>query len=457
MSLRNYLFTLIGSLILLLTCAQLILVYWINSHIAEEVNSQAKILSKHAIKMAVEEIEMEFESIEHDSAEQNEQQKPARTIHRVIQHQTEGSVDVEVLKKHLNTLVDKIHSEELERVENPTILTNVASSYSPENRHLIIQKKSEVNNTDKLIHAIQIMILVCAVIAIAFAYWLSTKFNKPLRELATGFKQLSEGSYDHVVPVQGVKEIRETICLFNAMVKRVEDLTEAEGHNKELHHLAELGEVSRGLAHALRNPMHTIGLSIDQLQQSDLSKHQQNELIVTIKNKIHHIDNSIKALLTLTTNGISRTDKVPLIAIIQDIVLEYKSCANKQINFIIDVPTTIEITGAESEFRSILHTIIINACEASTPKSEVNIHASLVNQDLIINVIDHGAGLSDSVLEHLFKPHVSTKPEGAGMGLYIARRIINLHYQGDIHLDNVVDSENGIIGCKASIVLKDNS
>ena len=50
MSLRHYLFSLIGALILLLTSAQLFLVYWIDQNLAQEVNQQAKVLSERAVE-----------------------------------------------------------------------------------------------------------------------------------------------------------------------------------------------------------------------------------------------------------------------------------------------------------------------------------------------------------------------------------------------------------------------
>ena len=59
MSLRNYLFTLIGGLIILLTIAQLFLVHWIEQTLAEEVNQKAHVLSQQVIELAFEEFEQQ--------------------------------------------------------------------------------------------------------------------------------------------------------------------------------------------------------------------------------------------------------------------------------------------------------------------------------------------------------------------------------------------------------------
>ena len=282
--------------------------------------------------------------------------------------------------------------------------------------------------------------------ALVIAYWLSVKFNQPLKNLSFGFKQLAQGDYTHQVAEDGVNEIRETIVHFNDMVNHLSELTQAAKHHSEIAHLAELGEVSRGLAHALRNPIHTIGLSIEQLAQDSLSQQQRQNLVRTVQNKITHIDSNIKALLTLTTTGISRQEKVPLLAVVQDIVLEYKSCQNKPQQFTINVAPNIELLGAESEIRSIFHTLIYNACDANPINGMVTISVEKQEDNsTTLYVKDIGCGLAKSVESKLFQPHISTKPEGAGMGLYIANRIISLHYQGSLTLENAVDT-----GCIAT-------
>ena len=87
-----------------------------------------------------------------------------------------------------------------------------------------------------------------------------------------------------------------------------------------------------------------------------------------IQTKISHIDNNIKSLLTLTTTGISRDQQVPVLAVVQDIVLECKSAPIPSQSFTLAIENDLFIFGAESEIRSILHTLIINACEANGRK-----------------------------------------------------------------------------------------
>jgi len=503
MSLRNYLFALMGCLIVVLTTTQIGLVYWVEQNIAQEVNSKARHLSKEVLHRVIEGIdnnEQQFvikhniytkelgkpiekdieinatspEKLEYtiitDDMKKHLQIEVDTTKHKAT-NGAEGTseqvnaIDKEQLKIELMSMVDIIHDEKIEMLEKhhaTKIYVKNATTESVKPQQIWLEQKTEINRTKDLIRSIQIVIILSAIVALIFAYWISIQFNKPLKQLAIGFQHLAKGDYQHSVPEQGVDEIQTTIVHFNHMVNKLDQLTKAEQQNKELSHLAELGEVSRGLAHALRNPIHTIGLSIEQLSQAELDKSQREALLKTIQNKIIHIDKNIKALLLLTSNGINRNEPVPLLAVIQDIMLEYKSYSGdtkvtgQQQKFEVYVDSNIELMGAESEIRSILHTLIINACEANQAQENaerVVINASVINNKHIeCKIEDFGQGLDKKITEQLFQPHISTKPEGAGMGLYIAKRIISLHYDGDIQLIDKANSD----GCIALATFSTN-
>lgn len=463
MSLRHYLFSLIGALILLLTSAQLFLVYWIDQNLAQEVNQQAKVLSERAVEFVFK------EAIVSDGVEQeaeahvirlpvNEQQTQVlivpddgeaieADVHRLIENAKNSEalqqVDKIFIKQRLDEVFDALSNEQVKKITK-----NV--EHLPENQAFTFSHSltTQSSSSESLITSIQWMILACALLAIVFAYWLSAQFNKPLNALQHGFEALARQDYDYRLEPHGVKEIKQTMVQFNEMLSTLAQLKQVEQHYKETAHLAELGEVSRGLAHTLRNPIHTIGLSIERLVNNDLNETERLTIVKTIQSKIQHVDRHIKSLLTLTTTGISRDQDVPVLAVIQDIVLEFKLAAVKKQTFTIEVPETISILGAESEVRSILHTLIINACEENEDDGLVHIRAESIDNKVVLSVDDSGKGVSPDIATRLFEPHVSTKPEGAGMGLYIAQRIIQLHYHGNIALTN----KDNNAGCVATAV-----
>lgn len=486
MSLRGYLFALIGSLIILLTLTQLFLVYWIEQNLNQEVNVQARNISQQVFELAFEELDKDPQSMEKvklisenitvdgitlitedavgnrkyifnktaNEAVNTNNVPPKKEEQYIDKHNKEEKLHI--VKKEMKTIVDRIYRKKDALTSDFITQEHNVIIHSPEMvSHQWVNGLSPKSKTKQLLQNIQWVLILCGITALIAAYWLSAQFNKPLALLSTGFKKLANGDYKHHVVEQGIHEMRSTIQHFNDMVKRLDHLTQAEQQHNEIKHLAELGEVSRGLAHSLRNPIHTIGLSIEQLNDDDLSPEYRTKLIKTIQNKIIHIDKNIKALLELTTSGLSRDDNIPVLAVVQDIMLEYKSCHGQPQKFEVDIAPELSIIGAESEIRSILHTMIINACESNNDNARPDKHNTIIikaksdDKQLTIEVVDQGIGLNSKIEKRLFEPHISTKPEGAGMGLYIAKRIISLHYDGNIHLENQYTDNGEITGCLA--------
>jgi signal transduction histidine kinase len=202
----------------------------------------------------------------------------------------------------------------------------------------------------------------------------------------------------------------------------------------------------------LRNPLNTIGLALEEAAQSGLTDQERSNIAEQARSKISALDRTIKSLLVLTTSGIDRNQPVALLDIIQDAVLQIG--ANTKVAFTMQKPDEdLSILGAPTEITAMVSTLISNAAEASEKGQRVVIKWYKQGDMIFIDVIDEGRGLDADTEQRLFTPHVTTKPEGAGMGLYIAKRIANLHYHGDISLRNNTSSR----GCSARLSMGNGS
>lgn len=308
---------------------------------------------------------------------------------------------------------------------------------------------------DKMITAMTYIIVITSIIGIALVFWLSNKISKPVNELTLGFRRMAKGDKSVKLEPTGIQEMQFAITQFNAMSEQLNQLKTLEQQLAQRSHLEEIGDVSKGIAHALRNPLHTIGLSLNQLQNADLNSVQKTEIFKKIAMKMSQLDKSIAALLTLTSGKIERNTAIALNHLIKDVVLELKQShqnPNVSLNINLDLEKDSIIHGEFNELRSIIHTLIFNAYEAciNSGQNDATITVEkLVNESqTCITVSDNGGGICDSIKEDLFSPHVSTKAEGAGMGLYIAKRIAELYYDGSLSLTNISS------GAKATLILR---
>lgn len=521
MSIKRYLFILIGSIVLVVAAIQLLLIAYFKQHLSEEITHKSQQLSSKIIDFAVEKVDfanmvvisdeqikanngklhqitskMEVQEtsggkpqcvVLHSTTTVDEQGKEN---HKTVQVRCEDGKQVAqsaampdkieminldytggqkltddqikqqklIWKKQLHKIIKQQHknSENLQKIEKDdssfVFVSNQSFSGDPI-QDVLVDHEQEIEHQpsaiETLVDDMIYVILASSAVALFLAFWLSNHFTRPLQRLSRGFMSLEKGELGVQVEEAGINEYRKTIHSFNQMSQRLASLAESEKMLQQQGHLAELGEVSRGLAHALRNPMHTIGLSVEQLKDPDLPDKLKVKLQDKIQAKIKHIDKTIKALLTLTSGEILRDDEVPVRSVIQDVVLEMKSTSpNVKIN--LDTPKgELNLKGAESEIRAIIHTLIVNAVEASGDNAEVGIKLSEQDGFIAVEVTDQGAGLDAKVAENLFQPHVSSKAEGAGMGLYISRRLATLYYQGDVTLVN-----GSQCGCVATVILR---
>jgi len=421
---------------------QITLVYYFKDKIENEISENSSKLSQIVLHQASEEIK---EKIIHLRANSES--------HHAFEY------DVKILKSNDN----EQHINEIEKItpqndahtsvrvleEVNSIIFDLTDTSSPKQLIQTTKVRSLIKNNSftEFSHLILWIIILSSIIAIGLALIFAHKVTAPISHLMKGFSLLDKGKLGTQIPVDAVGEMKTCILQFNEMSHKLLILNESEKKSEQYKQMAELGELSKGIAHALRNPIHTLGLTLEQFWQAEPLFREKLKAIAT--NKMIHINKNITALLSLSQTSVDRNTNVPLKAVIQDILLELN---HEQVTIHLHQNQNIIIKGLESELRSILHTIIVNAVEASPNNGIIDIQVFEQDNEVEVIVTDQGKGFTKKIIEHIFKPHISDKAEGAGMGLYLANRMIKLYYQGSIIIEN-----NEAKGATVSLNLSTNN
>ncbi len=278
--------------------------------------------------------------------------------------------------------------------------------------------------------------------------WLAHRVVAPLHRLAQGAARVGAGERGVRVEDGGVREARDTIDAFNQMAGQLEALDAEAQQLRAQQTLAELGEIGRGLAHSLRNPLHSLGLCIEALQSQARSAQQADPLAQTARQQIARLDQSLRGFLALSSGVDAPTQTERLAEVVNDVLLEAQQTWGGHLSFTLEGDTLAKINAVAAELRIMVHTLVANAAEASSDGDTINI-AIEADEILRIVVSDRGSGVPENLRSRLFLPHVSSKAHGAGMGLYLAQRIASLRYAGSIRLD---DRDGG--GTHATLSLK---
>jgi C4-dicarboxylate-specific signal transduction histidine kinase len=191
--------------------------------------------------------------------------------------------------------------------------------------------------------------------------------------------------------------------------------------------LSNLGEMARGIAHEINNPLSIIDgqarrLS-DLIKNPDSTEDQRVELSEKIQKNIKRITNIIVALKKLTkipsSEHISNIDLESIIRTIKE--LSFERLKQKGISLILpsDNDERITIRANETIIIQTLVSLITNAEDAVTAQDQkwIRIEALSKPDHICIRVIDSGNGIDDHILSKIFNPFFTTKEFGKGTGL----------------------------------------
>jgi two-component system sensor histidine kinase HydH len=208
-----------------------------------------------------------------------------------------------------------------------------------------------------------------------------------------------------------------------------------EKRRREVERLADIGKAVSGLAHDIKTPLIGIG-GICRLVQKGLKDDDPNRdrLNLAIE-EVRRLENMIKEMLDFSRplelhrsmEGIDRIVKES-----REIAAEF--AREKKVEIKCASSGTLPLSSMDPmRMKQVVINLLMNAIEASPAEETVTIASYQKGRELIVEVLDHGQGISPDKKEEIFLPFFTTKSEGTGLGLPIAKKIIEAH-QGRLEL-----------------------
>ena len=231
--------------------------------------------------------------------------------------------------------------------------------------------------------------------------------------------------------------------VFLGMVALFTDLTpirDLEGRMRDMQTLADLGEMSAGIAHEFRNSLSTI-LGYLKLAQKQTETEAMRDKMKKAEEEATLLSAAITSLLNFTRPFTVELQRVDLRELVDSIVGRLEPQADG-IEIMIDGHAEIE--GDRSLLARAIENVLRNAIDAIRSKGNSGrIDVQLRSDPPSIAVRDNGAGLADAQTSRsAFVPFQSQKPGGFGLGLPLAKKIALLH-GGTVSLE--AHPEGGVV------------
>ncbi|HEX8123863.1 MAG TPA: ATP-binding protein [Solirubrobacteraceae bacterium] len=273
--------------------------------------------------------------------------------------------------------------------------------------------------------------ILAAALALAIVQVVARGLTRPLREMADGTTAMARGDYGVRVPDGGrADEVGDLARAFNVMAA---ELGEVERHRKDL---------VANVSHELRTPISALQAKLENV--ADGVEPADPETIRTMLAQVARLGRLVAQLLDLSR---LESRSVPLDVrpfevgvVLAHVAREASLNAPADVELIVDAPPGLVAQGDAERVHQVVGNLVENAVRHSPRPGRVTIGAMPDGARVRIFVADEGPGIpadeADRVFERFYRADAarSTDGGGAGLGLAIARWIVDLH-GGEIRVE----------------------
>jgi signal transduction histidine kinase/integral membrane sensor domain MASE1 len=213
-----------------------------------------------------------------------------------------------------------------------------------------------------------------------------------------------------------------------------------EEQRRQISHLgrvAALGQLSGALAHELRQPLAAILANAEAarhfIDRDTFDVDDLRAILTDIVAEDRRAADVIQGLRTMHKRGDIRLQPItPAELVYEALGLTHTEIITRGVaaTGIIE-PELPTVLADRVQIQHVLLNLVLNACESmsenGTSEPSLSINASAAGLHVKFSVRDSGAGIRADLIEHLFDPFVTTKVEGLGLGLSIARTVVETH------------------------------
>ena len=235
-------------------------------------------------------------------------------------------------------------------------------------------------------------------------------------------------------------ELQDTVTALRGVDRALHEHRDAL---RRAHHFATLGRLAAGLSHEIRNPLGTLFLHIDLLEEEYRDPSPESPTLIPqtfseIRTALTRLDELVQDYLSLVRVSTIELNVQDMGAAVQAWTAELESRAAQQ-------GVTIQLEGHAtvgplafhpSTLRRAVLNVVQNAIEAMPQGGTLTLECARTAREVHLRVRDSGIGMPAEQMLRIFEPLYTTKPGGTGLGLYIVREILVAH-EGRVTVESV--------------------
>jgi signal transduction histidine kinase len=220
-------------------------------------------------------------------------------------------------------------------------------------------------------------------------------------------------------------------------MRDAESMRKIEDEIEVSRRLANIGKLTSGVAHEVKNPINSIVVHLEILRNTlhepdaDAQRHMD-----VISSEIQRLDRVVQTLVDFTRPVELKLADIDLRSLVEQVVFMAKpDCERHGVRLFIEIGEEPLLTRVDADLiKQALLNIVINAVQAMENGGTLSIRASRRDDDAQLEIQDTGPGIPPPIRDKIFNLYFTTKKSGSGIGLAMTYRIMQLH-NGSVHFD----------------------
>jgi signal transduction histidine kinase len=219
--------------------------------------------------------------------------------------------------------------------------------------------------------------------------------------------------------------------IFYAQQRHLGELRALEASSARRARLAALGDVAAAFAHEVRNPLNAVSMGLQRLRAEFTPEpgEEYARFVDLMQGEVRRLNAIVEQFIALARPLPLKPAPLQLEELLRELAALVEAEA-RQAN------VTVRVVGAaglppvvadRDHLKQVLLNLMLNAVQAMTAGGALSLEAEGARDAVTVTVADTGPGIAPEALPRIFDPYFTTKPGGLGLGLTIARRIVEAH------------------------------
>ena len=219
--------------------------------------------------------------------------------------------------------------------------------------------------------------------------------------------------------------------IFYTQHRHLRDVKALEAEMERGERLATVGNMAAAVAHEIRNPLNAVSMGIQRLRVEfePAPREEYLRMVDLVQGEVRRLNRIVEEFLRLARPMPLTREPITVAALLDEVLgLVESEAGGAGIAIVREIPAGLPVLHADRDrIKQVLLNLVLNAIQAMPSGGTLEIAAAAAGGTLTVTVADTGSGIAPDLLPKVFEPYVTTKTQGLGLGLAIARRIVEAH------------------------------